>query len=142
MPLKGGRWRGALRMLAASAARTAEVVPARPLCPQVKGGIQREQKTHTRNFYTVFDDTITIYWGGRCVLRHHSSRPPTHTLTSLSLTDPLHTLPLTTLLPPCRVSRCLSATSKLLEHFVWVPVQRACEQAARGEGGCLLRCHV
>jgi hypothetical protein len=30
------------------------------------------------------------------VLGHRSSRPPTHTLTSLSRTDPLHTLPLTT----------------------------------------------
>ena len=81
-------------MLAASAARTAEVVPARLLCPQVKGGIQREQKTHTRNFYTVFDDTTTISWGGRCVLSHARTRPHMQPLTSLSLTDPLHTLPL------------------------------------------------
>ena len=89
MPLKGGQVRGALRMLALSPARSAQVVPARPPSSQEKGGIQREQKTHTRYLYTVFDGTITIYWGGRCVLRHHSSRPPTHTLTSLSRTDPL-----------------------------------------------------
>ena len=133
MPLKGGRWRGAQRMLAASPARTAQMVPARPPSPQEKAGIRREQKTHTRFLYNVFDDSITIYWGGRCVLRHRSSRPPTHTLTSLSLTDPLHMLPLTTMLSPCRVFRCLSATSKMLEHFVLVPAQRACEQHARGE---------
>ena len=133
MPLKGGRWRGALRMLALFPARSAQVVPARPPSSQEKGGIQREQKTHTRNFYTVFDDTTTISEGGRCVLRHRSSRPPTHTLTSLSLTDPLHTLPLTTVLAPCRVSRCWSATSNLLEEVVRITAQRACEQAARGE---------
>ena len=73
--------------------------------------------------------------GGRYVLTRRRSRPPTHTLTSLSLTDPLHTLPLTSLLSPCCVSRCWSATSKLLEQIVSVPVQRAHEQAARGEGG-------
>ena len=79
MPLKGGRWRGALRMLALFPARSAQVVPARPLCPQVKGGIQREQKTHTRNSYTVFDDTTTISKGGRCVLRLDPlARPRTH----------------------------------------------------------------
>ena len=133
MPLKGGRWRGALRMLAASAARSAQVVPARLPSPQEKAGIRREQKAHTRYLYTVFDGTITIYWGGRCVLRHHSSRPPTHTLTSLSLTDPLHMLPLTTMLSPCRVFRCLSATSNLLQQLHHIPAQRACEQAARGE---------
>ena len=65
MPLKGGRWRGVLRMLAVAAARSAQMVPAHPPSPQEKAGIRRELKTHTRNFYTVFDDTITIYWGGR-----------------------------------------------------------------------------
>ena len=116
MPLKGGQVRGALRMLVASAAHTAEVVPARPLCPQVKGGIQREQKTHTRNFYTVFDDTTTISKGGRCVLSHHRARPHMHTLTSPSLTDPVPPLPLISLLSPCCASRCWSATTIVLEH--------------------------
>ena len=40
--------RGALRMLTASAARSAQVMPARPPFPQGKAGIQREQKNHTR----------------------------------------------------------------------------------------------
>ena len=71
--------------------------------------------------------------GGRYALTGRPSRPATHTLTSLSRTDPLHTFPLTTMLSPCRVFRCLSATSKLLERFVLVPAQRACEQHARGE---------
>ena len=52
-------------MLAAAAARTAQVVPTRPLCSQEKGGIRREQKTHTRFLHTVFDDTITISKGVR-----------------------------------------------------------------------------
>ena len=116
MPLKGGRWRGALRMLALFPARSAQVVPARPPSSHEKGGIQREQKTHTRNFYTVFDDTTTISKGGRCVLSHHRARPHMHTLTSPSLTDPLPPLPLTSLLSPCCASRCWSATTIVLEQ--------------------------
>ena len=65
MPLKGGQVEGGAGMLAAAAARSAQMVPAHPPSPQEKAGIRREQKTHTRFFYTVFDDTITIYWGGR-----------------------------------------------------------------------------
>ena len=65
MPLKGGQVRGALRMLTASAASSALVMPARPPFPQVKACIQREEKNHTWFRCTVFDDTITIYWGGR-----------------------------------------------------------------------------
>ena len=141
MPLKGGQVRGALRMLAASAARTAQVVPACPLCPQEKGAIQREQKNQPRFLCKVFDDTTTFSWGGRCVLSHARTRPHMQPLTSLSITDPLHTLPLTMLLPPCRVSRCWSATSNILEQIYHNRAQRAGEQGARGEGGCSVRCH-
>ena len=135
MPLKGGQVRGALRMLALSRARSAQVVPARPSSPQEKCSIRREQKVLPRLLCTVFDDTTTIYWGGRCVLSHARTRPHMQPLTSLSLTDPLHTLPLTTLLPPCRVFRCWSATSNLLEKIYHILAQRACELAARGERG-------
>ena len=48
------------------------------------------------------------------MLRHGRSGPPTHTLTSLSRTDPLHTLPLTTLLALCRADRSLAWTIILL----------------------------
>ena len=99
-------------------------------------------KNSSSNINYFLDDNITISKGGQCVLRHRSSRPPTHTLTSLSRTDPLHTLPLTALLSPGGVSRCWLASSILLERVLHFPAQRACEQAARGEGGCLLRSHV
>ena len=53
------------------------------------------------------------------------SRPPTHTLTSLSRTDPLHTLPLTTLLALCRAARSLASTSISMEkNFLNVPSLR------------------
>ena len=65
MPLKGGQVRGALRMLALSPARSAQVVPARPPDPQEKGATQREQKNHPRFLCKVFDDTTTFSWGGR-----------------------------------------------------------------------------
>ena len=48
------------------------------------------------------------------MLTGRPSRPPTHTLTSLSRTDPMHTLPLTTLLALCRAARRMSSTSNLL----------------------------
>ena len=50
------------------------------------------------------------------MLTGRPSRPPTHTLTSLSRTDPLHTLPLTTLLALCRAARSLASTSNLPEQ--------------------------
>ena len=50
------------------------------------------------------------------MLTRRCSRPPTHTLTSLSRTDPLHTLPLTTLLALCRAARSLASTSNLPEQ--------------------------
>ena len=50
------------------------------------------------------------------MLGHGRSRPPTHTLTSLSPTDPMHTLPLTTLLALCRAVRSVASTSILLEQ--------------------------
>ena len=56
--------------------------------------------------------------GGRYVLTGRPSRPATHTLTSLSRTDPLHTLPLTTLLALCRAARSLASTSNLPEQNV------------------------
>ena len=48
------------------------------------------------------------------MLTRRCSRPPTHTLTSLSRTDPLHTLPLTTWLALCRADGSLAWTSILL----------------------------
>ena len=48
------------------------------------------------------------------MLRHGRSGPPTHTLISLSPTDPLHTLPLTTLLALCCAVRSVASTSILM----------------------------
>ena len=56
--------------------------------------------------------------GGRYVLTGRPSRPATHTLTSLSRTDLLHTLPLTTCLALCRAARRLAATSILLGNNI------------------------
>ena len=86
MPLKGGQVRGALRMLALSPARSAQVVPARPSLPQEKCSIRREQKILPRFLCsTVFDDTTTIYWGGS-VRAQPCPHSPTHATTHLTLT--------------------------------------------------------
>ena len=50
------------------------------------------------------------------MLRHGRSGPPTNTLISLSRTDPLHKLPLATLLALFRAARRLASTSIRLQH--------------------------
>jgi hypothetical protein len=61
------------------------------------------------------------------VLGHGRSRPPTHTLTSLSPTDPLHTLPLTTLLALCRAVRSMASTTILMAKISNVLLLRTTE---------------
>ena len=65
--------------------------------------------------YYLYDE-VTNSKGGRYVLTRRRSRPPTHTLTSLSRTYLLHTLPLTTSLALCRADRMMSSTSICLQH--------------------------
>jgi hypothetical protein len=59
----------------------------------------------------------------RAHLWPHSS-PPMHTRISLSPTDPLHTLPLTTCLALCRAFRRLASTSILLEKIFHIARKR------------------
>ena len=76
------------------------------------------------------------------MLTGRPSRPPTHTLTSLSRTDPLHTLPLTTYLALCRAVWRLASTSILRgNNFLIVRCEhrrgaRTVREAARL--GCML----
>jgi hypothetical protein len=85
-------------------------------------------------------EKVTISKGGRCVLRHGRSGPPTHALISLSPSDPLHTLPLTTLLALCRAARSLAWTSILLAKNVSnVRFLRTSRPHTVREAACLVR---
>jgi hypothetical protein len=73
------------------------------------------------------------------VLGHGRSGPPTHTLISLSPTDPLHTLPLTTWLALCRADRSLAWTSILLaKNFANVSSLRTSRPHTVREAACLV----
>ena len=74
------------------------------------------------------------------MLRHGRSGPPTHALISLSPSDPLHTLPLTTCLALCRAARRMSSTSNLLgNNFSNVRSLRTSGPHTVREAACLVR---
>ena len=89
-------------------------------------------------YYCIYDN-ITISQGERCVLRDGLSRPQQHILTSLSRPDTVHTLPLNTILHPCRVDRCGHATTILLVKLFHHRAHRAHRGAAHGESNCSTR---
>ena len=143
MPGKGGPLSldesGSAAMPASFRAHVARVMPVCARSPQGACGLRREQQFYSWFYHQEFNDTITNSQGVRYARLHGRTRQHQHIQKSLSPTDALHTLPLTTILGLCRVVRWRIATTNLLEQIFHHRAHRAHRGAARGDRGCCLR---